>query len=221
MTGVQTCALPISGIIFEFFRYRENAITEILQAYFIGGLVMALYGFGIYGFSGIASALFGTYRLGDEINQINTFGMGTAFASVFGLYLYNSKNNKLYVFSSVILLLMSLTSGSTKALATIIYGIIVIYISKIKKRNIISLMALCVILLSLLGIIQSGYEINILKRATDTIHIFIGGGNENTSSLLRLYYMQLGWNAFLEHPILGYGLGNFSSILLTTMGYAT
>jgi O-antigen ligase len=210
-----------TGIIFEFFRYRSNAITEIFQAYFIGGLVMALYGFSIYGFSGITSALFGNYRLGEEINQINTFGMGTAFASVFGLYLYNSKNNKLYAFSSALLLLMSLGSGSTKALATIIYGIIVIYTVKIKKRNIISLVVLCVTLLSLWGIIQSGYEINILKRATDTIHIFTGSGYENTSSLLRLYYMQLGWTAFLEHPILGYGLGNFSSILLTTMGYAT
>lgn len=130
-----TQILVYTAVLYEFFRYRENALKEMLQAYFIGGLAMSLYGFVLYGFSGIASALFGNYRLGDEINQINTFGMGTAFASVFGLYLYNYKNNKLYILGSAISLLMSLTSGSTKAFIIVVYGIIVIYISKMQEKK--------------------------------------------------------------------------------------
>ena len=56
-----------SMILLEFFRYRANAVKEILQAYFVGGVVMSIYAIGLYGIDGVSRALFSNYRIGQEI----------------------------------------------------------------------------------------------------------------------------------------------------------
>lgn len=208
-------------VLYEFFRYRTNAIKEILQAYFVGGVMMALYALVFYGVNGIIESLFTNYRIGIEINQINTFGRNCAFAGIIGLYLNKLLNNKVYMFCAILPGIMVLASGSITALVIVVLGIAFLYRDYLKQHFIATIIFLGITIFASVILVNLGVEINAIQRLEDTLNIFTGTGQENSSSLLRFYYMQLGWHYFLEKPILGYGLSNFSELLLDTLGYAT
>jgi O-antigen ligase len=208
-------------ILFEFFSCRVKAVKEIVQAYFVSGFAMCLYALSYYGVDDISNALFANYRMGNEINQINIFGMTAAFTVIMGLYLSRESKKKKYFLCAILPFIMALTSGSTKALAILIFGFLIVYYEKIKRSYLATIAGSGIMFLCLIVLLQDGNELQIVKRFGETLNVFTGGGVENTSSLTRIYYIKLGWNSFLESPLCGKGLGNFAEILFQTLGYAT
>ena len=58
-------------------------------------------------------------------------------------------------------------------------------------------------------------------RLEGAIAIITGRGSADSSALLRAEYIEVGWEAFKENPILGYGINNYRLINLQATGHQT
>jgi len=211
-----------SCIMYEYFKYQDNAIRKILIAIYYAGLVMSLYALWIYTPSGIIDAFTTQTRLGTEINNANVFGINAALSAVIGFtfYLYYSK--RIYLFGSILCLIMALVSGSVKVLVILFIGYLYIVGKVYEKKKIwSSVLFLSFSFLIIDFLIGDTGSIFTLQRMEEIINVFTGEGATNHSTLLRLFYIKVGFEAFLNNPILGYGLEGFATILLHNIGEVT
>jgi len=208
-------------VMYEFFKIRENALSEILFAIFISGFVMSIYAVVYYSVNGVINSLLTGYRLGDEINQINVFGMYSGFASLIGFVEYFNKKKAFYIYASAFCSIIAISSGSVKALFILVMGFAYLLLSLYSKKNILKGIIVGTLIITIATSFMSQLNYSVLNRVDGIINIFTGSGTENTSALLRFYMINVGWDYFCDRPFLGYGLDNFRNLLLLNMGFMT
>lgn len=217
------CQLTIYSLLtYEFFKDKGLLACElILKAIFFSGVVMGLYSMAVYTPANFISAIITGERLGTEINQINIFGMNSAITVVLGLYFY-LKNKRIYLLGSGIGLLCALSSGSRKALLIVVLGVILLYIASYGWRSIYKV--ICPILfLGLFYALANDYieGKSIFDRFESFINLFTGEGKVDSSTLIRQQMIEFGLTSFMERPLNGYGLNNFSVLYMNFSGAAT
>lgn len=153
-------------------------------------------------------------RLSSDLINSNVLGMSIAFSTIINIFY--GLNFKFEKYSILILpsIIVIAASGSRKTLLTLIIGIIgILYLkSKQDKFSVKKILKILVflILASVIVyiIIQSNIFNNLSSRIGEMFAGFIGKGEVDRSTNIRMLYTQLGLEIFKAHPILGVGIDN-------------
>ncbi len=188
------------------------------------GLFLGVYSLFFYGPIYIIESIYMGRRLGQEITQINIYGMRLAFSSIILLFLSRKSNKILYIFFSITLMLLVLASGSKKALI-IILGYFVLnffmYTNKVRIfKRVIAIIVLTPLLIPILDLILNIDLFSmIISRFESFIYIFIDFNRSDASSRERMNLIWFGFELIRNKPIFGYGLDSFSYLYGTPTGY--
>ncbi|GEM_PF-6537497 len=155
--------------------------------------------------------------LGDVTgNSISTLGLCGAFAMVMSVYFAMALDKKLYYVAAAINFIFVVAATSRKALVFAILGVVLLEVLYTWRRNYaLSL----IIILAAMGlfaflVLKSGISNAMNRRMLGMYNYFTdGGGKRDTSISIRMYYIATAKKLFLENPMLGVGLGNFSYVL--------
>lgn len=205
---------------------NEDQVYLLLKMLFFAGIVMCVYSLAIYGVEGTLEAFSveSELRLGKEINQENTFGVICAISASLGFYFAYHKKEGLFYLISIIPLIFALSSGSRKVVLILIASAMILVGTK-KGKSKISTFFLYFFSIIILGIVINylmSLDMNILRRFESFLNVFKDGGvNADSSALTRLGMIKNGVKWFLEKPILGHGINQYSVLYSMQHGVFT
>lgn len=195
-------------------RFRRPLIPEMLAGIVLGSLALAA-------FSGYESWIAGTTRVGNPTGlNPNIFGhvafiYALALVSAAFYYARNIWTRLIFLVGASGAFYAGLTSGSRGALLAFVIGIVTAAVFaarsvKPKKSTalitagIVSLLLLCLALF----LLNSPFWLPHLTSALDETRRFLAGDTQPTSVGARLTMWSGAWKIWLEHPLIGTGIGD-------------
>ena len=162
-------------------------------------------------------------RIGAQVNQANDFGVMSSFAGLFALWnaLYNKK--RIYYLFVILSFVLSMLSGSKKSLLIYLIGFFLLFLFQNNKSKFRNLLIACTGAVFFLYLV---YNLPIFSTIADRLNGFfaIFSGNTSTvdaSTYARQQLISGGWTAFLQNPILGYGIVGSYAITTGIVGFST
>lgn len=196
---------------------------SIMLAIFISGIISTVYIIGYYGFGGYMKMLVDGERAGGEINNVNSIGMYMAFTVLIGFY-YAYIEKKRFSYLLIILpFILSLGSGSRKALVTIAIGItLIVFMDYAKRIDIEKLFKIFVVIVALMILVIWVSNLSIFSTVFERFDSMLASGaKKDRSTYIREKMVEVGWKYFLEHPFTGCGIGNSFYVTLKGVGRST
>lgn len=205
--------------------FLQNLITPLIIMIFVAYgcinnnkftfnlIVIALY---IFTFIAFINASLQYERLGGAINS-NTLGLTSLMLIyfIFGQLTYKRINITLFILLSAFPTIVLLMSGSRKSFGGLIIILISLLISKLEKNlfktiSLIAVGGIVTYVFILFAVTNTNLGARIENISDEAIAT--GYGSTNSFNYLgdRTYFYYLGWELFLENPINGIGLKNFS-----------
>lgn len=180
------------------------------------------------------STAWGTERLGEAIGMnSNGLGLRLAIAAIMSLYMCGEnlrcKENKhivraiFYIAAAILFGVVSFFTGSRKAVAIIILGLVAyeILITKSWKilPKIIIVVALAIMIFNFAMNNETFYSV-LGRRLERMLQVFTGEDTSIDGSMVeRNYYIQQAIYLFLQNPIIGCGGNNFATFM-RNIGYS-
>jgi O-antigen ligase len=174
------------------------------------GVFMIVYSMFFYGVTEFINSIFTGARLGGEINQINTYGVYSVVSLTVGLFLWLNTGKIYYLILTVIPLIGIITSGSRKSLLIIPVILVCLLLAKYGIKRLYKSF-LYLLFFTLISFIVVSYVLpeDILYRIDRLFEVFNNGDIDN-STFMRQLMITSGFRYFLNKPVFGYGLNNFS-----------
>ena len=179
------------------------------------GYFVSIYAISTYGMSTIRYIIQAGDRLDNDFANINSIGLIAAYSLIITFAKIYNKEFSWDILFSIPAAIITVASGSRKALLAVIIGISIIYFVKEvgKSKNAISALLR---LFFTIGIIVAAIFVMLsipalrptVQRLTYTLNMFTGAGRTDTSSLNRMNYIQIGFEQFKKTPIFGIGIDN-------------
>lgn len=148
----------------------------------------------------------------------NEFTTPMALICIIAVYLVYKKSKKRYAIAYGVITLTLIISGSRKAIVVAILGLI--FVSLLYKRNGSTLKKILIITGVVVAVYMSLMYIPVLYNAVGDImqQMFDSLLGDNSSvtdpSLIgRAFFRKKAWEIFFDHPILGVGINNFSTVM--------
>lgn len=212
----------MSMVLFNYIINTKKTNT-VISVIFISGIISSLYILSYYGISEYIKMLTDGERAGAEIANVNSIGMYMAFTVIVGFYYaYIEKRRISYLFI-ILPFIMSLGSGSRKALLSIAIGIILIvimdYAKKVDIEKIFKIFFIAIVFVIFAIWISSLPIFNTIFERFDAM--LASGAKKDRSTYIREKMIEVGWKYFLEHPFTGCGIGNSFYITLKDIGWST
>lgn len=206
----------VSNLIDVYVLDKKN-LKFLLKSIVIGGFILA-----IRLVIETPSEYLGIKRIGRAIGyNPNDVGLKLAFAALCLTY-FIKKNGKrpYYIIVFILLSGLALLSGSRKAFATLVVGVIIFYIlsefSTKKINKIISILFFIIITLGAFYYLVMNIDIfyKVLGVRIEGMINTLQGNNVtgSSSSYIRLQMIKTGYNMIKNKPILGYGIGNYTVV---------
>ena len=194
---------------------RKDRVDIMLKAMMWGGYIVMFYSVYSYGISGIIDILSESRRITNEFINANTLAMSLAYTAVIHVY-YAVKNKKWTVWHLLLIpaLAMLAASGSRKGIIVLTVGVIGIYVLNEYKKPNHKYLFLKILVIPIIGIVGLYCLLQIPMfsflnmRIGNMIRSFMGATDVDQSLLSRTNFIEVGWNIFLKHPILGVGINN-------------
>lgn len=191
-----------------------DKIEDLLNVIKWAGYIVAIYSIGFYGLDFVLSMLKSSVRLENSYANVNVIGQISAIAIIIQVYqLLNLKKKSIISCLFMIpTLLMILATQSRKAFVLLIIGLFSDYImsngNNKKSIKIILKVFIAVFLLIIMINMMSKFSFfaGIDKRMGYLLNSF-NGKDGGYSANLRKQLVAIGWSTFLDHPILGIGIG--------------
>ena len=168
----------------------------------------------------------GADMLGESWNG-NAIGVMMAFGVLISLLLMNKEEGRYkkigYIFIIALSTLIVILTGSRKALFFVVFGYVT-FTGLSSKSNRIMLMAKIIIIMALAYQLIMNIPIfyNILGvRLEGLFAIVTGVGSVDSSTELRIEYIDYGISWFMDKPIIGYGVDNYRVLLYRAIGKGT
>lgn len=165
---------------------------------------------------------FGVERLGASIGMnANELGMKMAVGALILVYLLHEQQDKtlfqkiIYILIGIVFFILTLFSGSKKALFALVIGVIIYEILLAKGMKVfLKIIYACLgLLLIVLLMFNNPQLYNVLGRRVEATFTTLDGTASSHSvdrSLAeRQFYIEQGLDLFERHPLLGYGGNNF------------
>lgn len=201
-------------------------IETIIIAFFIAGCVMALYVYSQYGSNfwtvlqeNQTASRNNITRLGSGITNTNNIGMYTCFSTIIGGYLlfmtrYSKKIKMVVLVSTVFCFIVSMATGSKKALISTFVGVGVLYLCiMIYNENAVQkLKYLFLAVVSLLVLIYLIFNLPIFSGIATRFNTYLdfkSGTGNFTSEVERSFFTEEGIKVWKNHFI--FGEGTFAS----------
>ena len=194
-------------LIFTYLVMMEGGtIKDYLDAVYISGFGMVVFAMVKYGgLENYIAVMEEGERMGEEIANQNTYGMLFANASLCAAYYMLIQKKKKHIFSIILFAFFALSSGSKKATALIVVGVLCISaISFGIKRIYKTIIAGAVILVAAWYVLQ----LPIFETVNERLQSFLSG-ELNVSDRKRMHMVEYGLELFKFRPFFGYGLNNF------------
>ena len=233
-------SLSIVFFLQDYIQDKKD-INFYLQSIIVASVCQFFYLLSIYGLNIISalrrSAVY--VRLGDESSNSNSVGLLLAYGAILAAFFAIQSKDRLHVTKlgyyliMSILLLISLLSGSRKALFVLFTGLFIVFFFcgqnknyKDKIKTIIATIAVIAFIIYLVSSID--VFTNVLIRAQKLIDGLNGTAALDFSSQERIRMIKEGWTVFKSNPILGEGVyasyhyfgtyshNNFIEVLMNT-----
>lgn len=155
-------------------------------------------------------------RLGPSVGMhTNMCGAVLSILILFSFYRYLSKRNKLNLLQTILLLVCLALTKSRMSILVVICGMALYYAiyKKISAKQAMKIIGVLIALVILLVLSMSNQFLYNLygNRIESMFNLFSKTANTDASVTGRLALQQRAIEVFLNHPILGVGIGNFSS----------
>lgn len=191
-----------------------DKIEDLLNVIKWAGYVVAIYSIGFYGLDFVLSMLKSSVRLENSYANVNVIGQISAIAIIIQVYqLLNLKKKSIISCLFMIpTLLMILATQSRKAFILLIMGLFLDYImsNSSHKKTIKIFLKVLVAVILLIVMIKMMSKISIFAGIDERMgYLFdsLNGKDGGNSANLRKELVKVGWNTFLQYPILGIGIG--------------
>ncbi len=216
--------IVISVLLFCY--HGETNITQMLKILMYGGYAVVIYAVLRYGYGTVLRALADESRLEDSLINANTLGMSAAYSAVINVYFIlqfrRLRIRDVLLIPSVVVLA---ASGSRKAIVIAVVGIFGVFILK-NLNNKKALKSMFKVIVVTVLLVIAVYELSKLpmfavyhKRMRDLLTFFKGQTTRKTSGYARAIYNRVGWQLFLQHPLLGIGINNASIYIKQYYGH--
>ena len=214
----------VVSVFYAAFSPMKDNVNTLIKVITLSGYTVVIYTYFFYGFGHILSTNADSKRILNSFNNVNVIGMLAALSITFHFYLHLfEKKRKDLIFVIPAIILIGVTE-SRKAIFMAIAGVFLLFFFKARsgpRHNmlpIIKFLAIATIIIALVeSLAQTGMFTGAYERMQGLIASFTGEGEVDSSTSLREYYRQVGWDQFMKTPILGIGINN-SAILLSRVG---
>lgn len=206
--------LVVFSLLYEvYYNSPERLLTCLMWA----GFILSIYTIMFVGVDSLTDTIEDESRLESSFANVNVIGMCCSTSVLLTLYFWKIKKKIINILLCVPTIFVIAGSGSRKALVLLVLGVILIILlqSNNNKRQISSgkkflgFFGSFIVLGVVLYVIgKTGLFGGTLSRMDGMIASITGEGNTDSSSLQRAHYRLLGFQQFLETPILGMGMGN-------------
>lgn len=207
---------------------KDFQLKPLLSILEYSGYMIALYYISFFGLSSIKSSLFLGSRMENAFANANTIGMACAVSLVVYVYfaLYESQRNLIKLPFVIVTTVVIAVTASRTALLGFIIGCFCLFFFRFATKNIIMTflrwIAICILLCGLLFLAISLDLFHSLNyRMEGLLALFTGNGSIDHSSWLRLQFIKIGIEQFLETPLFGIGIDNARLLLMEHFGYTT
>ncbi len=206
--------LVLSTIGIYLYLIKEKSSKRMLSYIFKAMILVAVYVLLYYNVNYIPKLL-SVGRVGQEINNVNLIGQCSAIGFIGAIYLFQSTNKKMWLWTMPITLIVALGTGSRKALLYIAIGSVMIAIAKYDWRKVFKYLIIGAFVVAIFNFLLNKIDYFwVIKERMDHLFNFISGeGALDRSITGRNLMIELGWEQFRQNPILGVGINNSTSFL--------
>lgn len=226
--GVTIIQIIVCMSILYNHYYKDFQLKPLLNIVKYSGYMIALYFISFFGISSIKSSLFLGSRMGNAFANANGIGIACAISLVVYVYfaLYESQRNLIELPFVIVTTVVIAVTASRTALLGFIIGCFCLFFFRFATNNIIMTflrwIAICILLFGLLFLAISLDLFHSLNyRMEGLLALFTGNGSIDQSSWLRLQFIKIGIEQFLETPLFGIGIDNARLLLLQHVGFIT
>lgn len=185
----------------------------VLNSLIFSGYFMYAYSVLFYGISGIQEMASDEIRLGDAINQENSFGFYSAIVFMLALYRMIYCHQKRFCIFLPVPIIMGLLTGSKKTALLLAILFVAVILFQSKKRLLIRLIGIGTAFAVVVIIL---YNLGVLDTLLSRTQLMQSGSDEST--LERIHYIRFGLEKIKQSPILGYGIESFELLYKNSTG---
>ena len=214
------------SVFYAAFSPMKDNVNTLLKTILCAGYVVIFYSYFFYGFGQILTMSEDSMRIKNSFINVNVLGMMSALMVLFHVYLHLfEKHRKDIIFVIPAIIIIGATQ-SRKAIFMVIAGVFLLFWFKSRRGprhnllpNLRFIGAAIVIIILVESLAHTGLFSGAYDRFMGFVNSLTGEGEVDSSTSLRAYYRQVGWEQFLKTPILGVGINN-SPIILSNAGSA-
>lgn len=227
-TAMATRTLPLLTV-FTLILYNYVDSTKdtrsLVRAIYAAGIVLALYtilkqgGIGGY-FSQLSSGA----RVGSNVNNVNTIGLGAGTSAIIAFYYVFCRRRPQHLACLALCILVALGTGSNKALVILALGcMFVLLCNSISSGSMLSFVKLVfgvvAALLVLVFLLQLPMFETISTRFQGMVNSYMGSGRMDSSAITRNALVEAGIDQFFRTPLLGIGINNGGVVAMQAVGH--
>lgn len=208
-------------LMFSFINYIDTLekIHKFMKYFAYSGFITSIYIFLISDFTNLT-------RFGSELGNVNAIGMILGISATFSFYFIIEKKEYKYALMFLLNSIIIFMTGSRKSLVFLIFTLIVLVLSKRKKkignRIKVALIIALIVTLIVYIVFNVPFFYQIIGRRMEKLFNFVIGKETSDGSInLRFLMIELGWEWFKERPFTGYGINNYRFLLGQTINWIT
>ena len=203
-----------SVVLYSYLASISDGKRILLRGIYVSGICLAFFAILTQGGPSAYLSMMGSgLRVGGEVANENTVGMGTGFSLIIAFYLLLFEKKPINIVPMLLCGLVALGTGSNKALIVMVLGclFLLVFYAYQKKSAVSLFMSLALIVAILAGVLfllQLPMFETINERFSSMVNTFLGISEDNASTAARMQMTEAGIAQFLESPIVGIGIGN-------------
>lgn len=230
VTAARTLLILIVALLLIYDWVTQTKRADILLRVIIfAGLCEAVYFLLTYGVQEVIDAINDGLRIGSQLDNQNAIGknMAISLTALFGYALCFRKYKHLLL--AIPMLVVLIATGSRTSLISMFFGMAVVacvLLSRLQNKKLSR--RLPAVVLVVVGIVVAWNAMKTMPFLQGIVQRFEGLENTITgeiggddSAAIRLDYVRLGLQQFLDTPLFGNGLGCAGQILKEKYGYVT
>ena len=207
-------SFDIFMLIILYMCYQDKkSVDTLLKIGMWTGYIVCFYTVYFYGLDYFITVLSSSARIANDALNANTVGLLGANAIVMTLYYMLYDRPRWWNIIALPTLGILAATGSRKALVFVVVGTVLLFVFKsLRSANVVNSIAKIIgslLALTIIGIavLQLPMFSEVLERMSSMVDAFSGTGGDS-STIIRLALVDIGWDLFYQSPITGVGVNN-------------
>lgn len=201
-------------LIILYMCYQDKkSVDTLLKIGMWTGYIVCFYTVYFYGLDYFITVLSSSARIANDALNANTVGLLGANAIVMTLYYMLYDRPHWWNIIALPTLGILAATGSRKALVFVVVGTVLLFVFKsLRSANVVNSIVKIIgslLALTLVGIavLQLPMFSEVLDRMSSMVDAFSGTGGDS-STIIRMALVDIGWDLFYQSPITGVGVNN-------------